>query len=109
MRKLASVCVALAFVALAFSPAFATTPSKKKPAPPAEVSGTVGTVDAKAMSLSVKDDKGEEKTIFWSSKTKIVGKDGKSAKADAIQQGGTVTVKASERSGEWWATAVSIK
>ncbi|MFN7974419.1 MAG: hypothetical protein U0166_19055 [Acidobacteriota bacterium] len=105
MRTFASACVLLGSFSLAFTPAFADEP---RGAAPSEISGTVGTVDAKAMSLTVKDDKGMEKTIWWSSETRIA-RDGKPAGADAIKQGAPIVVKAIEKEGKWWAAEVSIK
>lgn len=104
MKRVASICVSLAFVMLAVAPAFAA-----EPAAPAPQTGTVTKVDAKAMMLTMKDDKGAEKTLYWKADTKVTAKDGKVAAADAIKEGGKISVKTMEKDGKVWATEISLQ
>jgi Cu/Ag efflux protein CusF len=115
MKKFASLCVSFAFLMALAAPALAgdapaaAAPAAPAPAAaPADVNGTVGAVDVKAMSLTVKDDKGE-KTIFWNADTKVTLKDGKAGKSEDIKAGGAVAVKAEQKDGKWMAKEISLK
>lgn len=73
-----------------------------------DVMGTVSAVEA-GKSLTVKTDDGQDKVIMIDPETKVMGKDGKEAKADAIVKDAKVTVSAAELDGKWVAASVTLK
>lgn len=73
-----------------------------------DVMGSVSAMDP-GKSLTVKTDKGEEKVIMLDPETKVMGKDGKDAKADAIVKDSKVKVSAAEVDGKWVAATVAIQ
>ena len=105
MKKLAALCLALAFV-LAAGTAMADHLTKLKKS---EMMGTVSGMEA-GKSFMMKDDKGKESTLMLDPETKVMGKDGKTAmKADDIKKDGKVKVMAAEVEGKWVAAEVWLQ
>lgn len=105
MKKLITVLCSAALVTMIVAPVFAGDAAAAKTA---DVAGTVTKVDAKAMSVMVKTDAGEEKTIMWDANTKVMGKDGKAMTSADVKEGGKVTVKATDNAGKWMATEIHL-
>lgn len=112
MKKLYTVLCSAALVTMIAAPVFAADAPAAAPAAPAaktaDVMGTVAKVDAKAMTVAVKTDAGEEKVITWDANTKVMGKDGKAMTSADVKEGGKVTVKATDNAGKWMATEIHL-
>lgn len=73
-----------------------------------DVAGTVSAVEA-GKSFTVKTADGAEKNIVLDPETKVMGKDGKELKADAIAKDAKVKVSAAELDGKWVAASVNLE
>jgi Cu/Ag efflux protein CusF len=101
MKKVFALSIVLAFclgvVALAQdSPSSDTQKSEKMSGK--MVTGTVTRVDSTAKMMTVKDDQGQEHTVYWNDSTKVDG--------GSPTEGAKVSFSTMEKDGKTWATSI---
>ena len=105
MKKVFALSIVLAFclgaVALAQdSPSSDTQKDTQKSEKMSgkSMTGTVTRVDSTAKMMTVKDDSGQEHTVYWNDSTKVDG--------GTPSEGAKVTFSTMDRDGKTWATSI---
>ncbi|MEG1441397.1 MAG: S-layer homology domain-containing protein [Oscillospiraceae bacterium] len=74
-----------------------------------EISGEVVSINTNYNVITIKDDKGNEKSIYYNTKTTFLKKDGSATTAKGLVKGSNISITGSNKNGVFEATIVIVK
>ena len=100
MKRVLASCVVLAVSLVLASPVLAQDTQKSDMGSAKTMTGTITRVDNSAKMMTVRDDSGKEKTVYWDDSTSLSG---------TPSEGASVSVSTTEKDGKTMATTIQVK
>jgi hypothetical protein len=100
MKRVLASCLVLAVSLCLASPVLAQDTQKSDMSSGKSITGTITRVDNSAKMMTVRDDSGKEKTIYWDDSTSLSG---------TPSEGSSVTVSTTDKDGKTMATTIQVK
>ena len=100
MKRVLASCVVLAVSLVLASPVLAQDTQKSDMGSSKTMTGTITRVDNTAKMMTVRDDSGKEKTVYWDDSTSLSG---------TPSEGASVSVSTTEKDGKTVATMIQVK
>jgi len=100
MKRVFASCVVLAVSFFLASAVLAQDTQKSDMGSGKTMTGTITRVDNTAKMMTVRDDSGKEKTVYWDDSTTVTG---------TPSEGASVSVSTTDKDGKTMATTISVK